>query len=240
MRHPLTCSRRTKAGQLFFFCMIVRCRSAGKPWVETQGKVLTGVVSAKGCEFLLTSLGKGIGVRVRLVGFPVENEGKGATSTQQPFHPISTPPSKASRFPNLVAPYCAIPRDYLSDTPLLRAMGFLVSQHGQMGAIPPPPFLSASPLESMQTGGAIPPPPTEGVSQRYLRDTLWKQGKWVRYPPLRYYLERVLRDREGGISHWAAKFPKLQRPGVPRHVQHNRSWQNQQYTEFREKLKGNN
>ena len=27
----------------------------------------------------------------------------------------------------LVTPYCAIPRDYLSDTPLLRAMGFLVS-----------------------------------------------------------------------------------------------------------------
>ena len=46
----------------------------------------------------------------------------------------------------LVAPYCAIPRDYLSDTPLLRAMGFLVSQHGQFGAIPPPLFLSVSPL----------------------------------------------------------------------------------------------
>ena len=30
--------------------------------------------------------------------------------------------------------------------PLLRNMGFLVSQHGQLGAIPPPPFLSASPL----------------------------------------------------------------------------------------------
>ena len=36
-------------------------------------------------------------------------------------------------------------------------MGFLVSQHGQLGAIPPPPFLSVSPLESMRTGGAIPP-----------------------------------------------------------------------------------
>ena len=58
---------------------------------------------------------------------------------------------------NLVAPYCAIPRDYLSDTPLLRAMGFLVYQHGQLGAIPPPPFLSVFPLESMQSGGAIPP-----------------------------------------------------------------------------------
>ena len=69
----------------------------------------------------------------------------------------------------LVAPYCAMPRDYLSDTPLLRAMGFLVSQHGQLGAVPPPPFLSVSPLESMRSGGA---PPSEGVSQRYWRDTL--------------------------------------------------------------------
>ena len=42
------------------------------------------------------------------------------------------------------------------------------------------------------------PPPSKGVSQRYLRDTLWKQGKWVLYPPLRYYLERLLRDR--GVS----------------------------------------
>ena len=57
----------------------------------------------------------------------------------------------------LVAPYRAIPRDYLSDTPLLRAMGFLVSQHGQKGAIPPPPFLTVSPFESMRNGGAIPP-----------------------------------------------------------------------------------
>ena len=49
-----------------------------------------------------------------------------------------------------------------------------------------------------------PPPPTKGVSQLYLRDALGKQGKWVRYPSLRYYLKRVLRDRRG-ISQWAAK-----------------------------------
>ena len=66
----------------------------------------------------------------------------------------------------LVAPYCAIPRDYLSDTPLLRAMGFLVSQHGQLGAIPPPPFLSVSPLEYMRNRGAITPP-----QKGYLSDT---------------------------------------------------------------------
>ena len=72
----------------------------------------------------------------------------------------------AQGFEILVAPYCAIPRDYLSDTPLLHAMGFLVSQHGQLGAIPPPPFLSISPLESKRSGGAIPPP-----QKGYLSDT---------------------------------------------------------------------
>ena len=109
-------------------------------------------------------------------------------------------PKLPARISTLVAPYCAIPRDYLSDTPLLRAMGFLVSQHGQLGAIPPPPFLSISPLESMRSGGAIPPPPSKGLSQRYLRDTPRKQGKRLRYPPLRYYLERVLRDMGGRPS----------------------------------------
>ena len=66
----------------------------------------------------------------------------------------------------LVAPYCAIPRDYLSDTPLLRAVGFLGSQHGQSGAIPPPPSLRFSPVESMQSGGADTPP-----QKGYLSDT---------------------------------------------------------------------
>ena len=65
-----------------------------------------------------------------------------------------------------MAPYCAILRDYLSYTPILRAMGFLVSQHGQLGAIPPPPFLSVSPLESMRSGGAKPP-----AQKGYLSDT---------------------------------------------------------------------
>ena len=34
----------------------------------------------------------------------------------------------------------------------------------------------------------------------------------MRYPPLRYHLERVLRDMGGGISHWAAKDPAF---GIP-------------------------
>ena len=46
---------------------------------ETKG-VFTGVVFAKGCEFLLLSLKEGFGVGFRGVvggGFPVEDEGKG-------------------------------------------------------------------------------------------------------------------------------------------------------------------
>ena len=48
-------------------------------------------------------------------------------------------------------------------------------------------------------------PPHPRVSQRYLRDTTWKQGKIGAIPPLRYYLKKVLCDM-GGISHRAAKF----------------------------------
>ena len=100
----------------------------------------------------------------------------------------------------LVAPYRVIPRDYLSDTPLLRAMGFLVSQRGQLGAVPPPPFLSISSLEGMRSGGAIPPPPEKG----YLRDAcaipFENKAKHGRYPPLGYYLERVLRDMGGYLT----------------------------------------
>ena len=90
------------------------------------------------------------------------------------------------------------------------AMGFLVSQHGQWGAIPPPPFLRISPLESMRSGGAIPPP-----QNGYLSDTcaiphenkangcdtpsailsrrgLARYGGVSRSGPLRYFLEITL------------------------------------------------
>ena len=81
---------------------------------------------------------------------------------------MAPPKFRGCGFTGLVAPSFAILRDYLSDTPLLRAMGFSVSQHGQLGAIPPPPFLSVSPLENMRSGGAIPPPPPQ---KGYLSDT---------------------------------------------------------------------
>ena len=78
-------------------------------------------------------------------------------------------------------------------------MGFLVSQHGQLGAIPPPPFSERFPLgEHSRSGGAIPPP-----QKGYLSDTCAtpyeNKANRVRYSPLRYYLERVLRDM-GGVS----------------------------------------
>ena len=50
----------------------------------------------------------------------------------------------------------------------------------------------------MRSGGALPPPPPRG----YLSDTC--AIHYENKAPLRYYLERVLRDM-GGISHWAAK-----------------------------------
>ena len=111
--------------------------------------------------------------------------------------PVSLP-NNHEKFTNellhSVAPDCAIPRHYLSDTPLLRAMGFLVSQHGQLGAIPPPPFLSVSPFENMRSGGAIHLPSKGGFPTILARYPLKTRQTECDTPPLRYYLERVLRD----------------------------------------------
>ena len=92
-----------------------------------------------------------------------------------------------------------MPRDYLSDTPLLRAMGFLVSQHGQLGAIPPPPFLSISPLESMRSGGAIPPGPRQrGISAILARYP--KKTRQMGAIPPSAILSREGVARYGGVS----------------------------------------
>ena len=64
------------------------------------------------------------------------------------------------------APPQAPLEDYLSDTPPLRAMGCLVSQHDQLGAIPP----ALSEPFPLGEHGCVTPPPPKG-SQRYLRDT---------------------------------------------------------------------
>ena len=103
-----------------------------------------------------------------------------------------------------MAPYCAIPRDYLSDTPLLRAMGFSVSQHGQLGAIPPPPFLSASPWRACEVEVRYPPPPQKG----YLSDTCaipFENKANGCNTPLCDTILKGYCAIWGGISHWAAK-----------------------------------
>ena len=111
-----------------------------------------------------------------------------------------------------MAPYCAIPRDYLSDTPLLRAMGFLVSQHGQLGAIPPPPFLSVSPPgEHSRSGGAIPLLYKRGI----LRDTgaipYENKAKGCDTPLCDTILKGYCTIGGGVISHWARDFPRSYR-----------------------------
>ena len=86
-------------------------------------------------------------------------------------------------------------------------MGFLVSQHGQLGAIPPPPFLSISPLKIIRSGAT--PPHKKGYLSDIGAIPDENKAKWVRYPALRYYLEKVLSDRGvGGILHWPAKRSK--------------------------------
>ena len=71
-----------------------------------------------------------------------------------------------------------------------------------IGCDTPPPFSDRVPIGEHAKWRCDTP------QKRYLSDTcaipFANQGKWVRYPPLRYYLEKVLRDM-GGISHWAAK-----------------------------------
>ena len=62
-----------------------------------------------------------------------------------------------------------------SETPIIARYAFWVSQHGQIG------YDTPGPSASMRTWGAI-PPRTRGVSQRYLRETLWNEAKRLRYP----------------------------------------------------------
>ena len=103
-----------------------------------------------------------------------------------------------------MALYCAMPRDYLSDIPLLCAVGFLVSQHGQLGAIPPPPFLSVSPLGlGEHVKWRCDSPPQKG----YLSDTCV-----IPHENKANGCDTPLCDTSskrycaiwGGVSHWAA------------------------------------
>ena len=92
----------------------------------------------------------------------------------------------------------------LRTSQLLRAMGFLVSQHGHLGAIPPPPFLGVSPLESMRSGGAIPLPLKRGISAIPARYPM-KTRQMGAIPPSAIVSRKGIAPIGGGISHWAAK-----------------------------------
>ena len=74
-----------------------------------------------------------------------------------------------------------------------------------LGCDTPSPFSEHFPLGEHAKWGCDTPP-----QKVYLSDACaipsQNKAKRVRYPSLRYYLERVLRD-VGGISHWAAKTP---------------------------------
>ena len=105
----------------------------------------------------------------------------------------------------LVAPYCVIPRDYLSETPLLRAMGLLVSQHGQLGTIPPPPspFSERFPWRACEAEVRYPPP-----QKGYLSDTCvipYENKANGCDTPLCDTISKGYCAIWGGISHWAAK-----------------------------------
>ena len=113
---------------------------------------------------------------------------------------------------NFVAPYRVIPQHYLSDTALLRAMRFLVCQHGQLGAIPPS-FSEHFPLGEHAKWRCDTPP-----QKGYLSDTCTiphknnnnKQN--TRDTPLCDTISKRYCAiwGGGGISHWAAKSRKLQ------------------------------
>ena len=112
---------------------------------------------------------------------------------------------KRGLFRGLAARYRAIPRDYLSDTPLLRAMpcsygGFGVSTW-PIGCGSLPLFWGFPPWGACEVEVRS-PPPTKGVSQRRYP---MKTRKTRAIPPSVIQSRKGM-ARYGGISHWASKF----------------------------------
>ena len=87
--------------------------------------------------------------------------------------------------------------------PLLRAMGFLVSQHGQLGAIPPPPFSERFPLKKHAKWRCDTPP-----QRGYLSDTCAMPHENKANgcdTPLCDTISKGYCALWGGISHWATE-----------------------------------
>ena len=95
-----------------------------------------------------------------------------------------------------MAPYCAIPRDYLSDTPCCALWGFWCLNMANWVRYPLP--------FSKHAKWRCDNLPSKGVPERYLRDTLRKQGQNPCNTPLCDTISKGYCAIWGGISHWAA------------------------------------
>ena len=65
---------------------------------------------------------------------------------------------------SLVAPYCAIPRDYLSDTPYCALWGFWCLNMANWVRYPLPLFRAFPPWRACEVEVRYPPPPKRGIS----------------------------------------------------------------------------
>ena len=78
---------------------------------------------------------------------------------------------------------------------------------------------SVSPLESMRSGDAItPPPPKRGISAILARHPTKTRQNACDTPPLRYYLERALRDF-GGVFRTGPLSPSLAKKATSKNTQ---------------------
>ena len=103
---------------------------------------------------------------------------------------------------NLVAPYCAIPQDYLSDTPLLRAMGFWCLNMANWVRYPLPLFAAFPPWRACEVEVRYPP------LKRYLSDTgaiPYENKANGCDTPLCDTISKGYCAIWGSVSHWAAK-----------------------------------
>ena len=97
---------------------------------------------------------------------------------------------------NLVAPYCALLWDYLSDNPLLRAMGLWVSQQGQIGCDTPCP--------SVRTSWCAIPPHQKSISAMLVQYHVKNMANTHAITPLCDTISKGCCATWEGISNWAA------------------------------------
>ena len=98
-------------------------------------------------------------------------------------------------------------------------MGFLVSQHGQLRAITPPPFLSGFPLGEHAKWRCDTPPQKGYLSDAY---AIPHENKALgAIPPSAILSQKGIARYGGGISHWAAKiYPSDATPFSAKQVVH--------------------